>query len=191
MITNSTSRRGKKAPPGQPSLLQVFKTGSMNAKDSNTWKTKYQAVITYNVYHQMATVLWLTWKLELTVNDLLPVLSLIDTQDRKQKDQCHVSNMAPPDRFRSTHSLTYSKQQMTSKNMKMTTLPLQVSGGKDGCGKPQLLLVRGKASANNVATMIVVTAEDVKLEGGNRDGKWSQYFYPLHQDRSKGTKGMY
>ncbi len=47
----------------------------------------------------------------------------------------------------------------------MTTLPLQVSGGKDGCGKPQLLLVRGKASANNVATTTVVTAEDVKLEG--------------------------
>jgi len=86
MITNSTSRGGKKAPPWQPRLLQVFKTGSMNAKDSNTWKTKYQAVITYKVYHQMATVRWLTWKLELTVNDLLPVLSLIDTQDRKQKD---------------------------------------------------------------------------------------------------------
>ena len=47
----------------------------------------------------------------------------------------------------------------------MTTLPLQVSGGKDGCGKPQLLLVSGKASANNVATTTVVTAEDVKLEG--------------------------
>jgi hypothetical protein len=58
----------------------------MNAKDSSTRKTKYQAVITYKVYHQMATVCWLTWKLELTVNDLLPVLSLIDTQDRKQKD---------------------------------------------------------------------------------------------------------
>jgi hypothetical protein len=34
----------------------------------------------------MATVRWLTWKLELTVNDLLPVLSLIDTQYRKQND---------------------------------------------------------------------------------------------------------
>jgi hypothetical protein len=165
MITNSTSRGGKKAPPWQPRLLQVFKTGLMNAKDSSTWKTKYQAVITYKVYHQMATVRWLTWKLELTVNDLLPVLSLIDTQDRKQKDRCHVSNMAPPDRFRSTHSSTYSKQQVTSKNMKMTTLPLQVSRGGNGCGKPQLFLVRGKASANNVATMTVVTAEDVKLEG--------------------------
>jgi hypothetical protein len=86
MITNSTSRGGKKAPPWQPRLLQVFKTGLMNAKGSSTWKTKYQAVITYKVYHQMATVCWLTWKLELTVNDLLPVLSLIDTQDRKQKD---------------------------------------------------------------------------------------------------------
>jgi hypothetical protein len=56
MITNSTSRGGKKAPPWQPRLLQVFKTGLMNAKDSSTWKTKYQAVITYKVYHQMATV---------------------------------------------------------------------------------------------------------------------------------------
>ncbi len=49
--------------------------------------------------------------------------------------------------------------------MKVTILPLQVSGGKDGCGKPQLLCVRGKASANNVATTTVVTVEDVKLEG--------------------------
>ena len=49
--------------------------------------------------------------------------------------------------------------------MKVTTLPLQVAGGKDGCGKPQLLRVRGKALANNVATTTVVTAEDVKLEG--------------------------
>jgi hypothetical protein len=113
----------------------------------------------------MATVHWLAWKLELTVNDLLQVLSLIDTQDGKQKDRCHVSNIAPPDRFRSTHSSTYSKQQVTYKNMKMTTMPLQVSGGQDGCGNPQLLLVRGKASANNVATTTVVTAEDVKLEG--------------------------
>jgi hypothetical protein len=165
MITNSTSRGGKKAPPWQPRLLQVFKTGLMNAKDSSTRKTKYQAVITYKVYHQMATVRWLTWKLDLSVNDLRPVLSLIDTQDRKQKDGCHVSNMAPSDRFRLTHSSTYSKQQVTSKNMKMTTLPLQVSRGKNGCGKPQLFLVSGKASANNVATMTVVTAEDVKLEG--------------------------
>ena len=113
----------------------------------------------------MATVRWLTWKLKSTVNDLLPVPSLIDTQDRKQKDRCHVSNIAPPDRFRSTPSSTYSKQQVTSKNMKMTTLPLQVSGVKDGCGKPQLLLVCGKALANNAATTTVVTAEDVKLEG--------------------------
>ena len=82
----------------------------MNAKDSNTWKTKYQVVITYKVYHQMATIRWSTWKLELTVNDLLPILSLIDSHNRKHK-----------------------------------TL------------------------ANNVATMTVVTAEDVKLEG--RDGK--------------------
>jgi hypothetical protein len=51
MITNSTSRGGKKAPPWQPRLLQAFKTGSMNAKDSNTWKAKYQAVITYKIYH--------------------------------------------------------------------------------------------------------------------------------------------
>ncbi len=49
--------------------------------------------------------------------------------------------------------------------MKMMTLPLQVSGGKDGCGKPQLLLVHGKALANNAATTTVVTAKDVKLEG--------------------------
>ena len=99
MITNSTSRGGKKAPPWQPRLLQVFQTGLMNAKKSNTWKTKYQAVITYKIYHQMATVRWMTWKFEMTVNDLRPVLSLIDTQDRKQKDRCHLSNIAPPDKF--------------------------------------------------------------------------------------------
>ncbi len=49
--------------------------------------------------------------------------------------------------------------------MKVTTLPLQVAGRKDGCGKPRLLRVRGKALANNVVTTTVVTAEDVKLEG--------------------------
>ena len=49
--------------------------------------------------------------------------------------------------------------------MKVTTLPLQVAGGKDGCGKPQLIHVHERALANNVATMTVVTAEDVKLEG--------------------------
>jgi hypothetical protein len=165
MITNSTSRGGKKAPPWQPRLLQVFQTGLINAKNSNTWKTKYQAVITYKIYHQMATVRWMTWKFEMTVNDLRPVLSLIDTQDRKQKDRCHVSSIAPPDKFRSTHSSTSSKQQVTYKNMKVTTLSLQVAGGKDRYGKLQLLRVRGKALANNVATTTVVTAEDVKLEG--------------------------
>ncbi len=112
----------------------------------------------------MATIRWSTWKLELTVNDLLPILSLIDTQDRKKNNRCHISNIAPPDRFRLTHSSTYSKQQVTSKNMKLTTLPLQVSGGKDGFGKPQLLLVHGKALATNVAITTVVTAKDVKLE---------------------------
>jgi hypothetical protein len=86
MINNSANSGGKKAPPGKSKLLQVFKTGSMNAKDSSTWKTKYQAVITYKIYHQMATVRWLTWKFETTVNDLLPVLSLIDTQDRNKRD---------------------------------------------------------------------------------------------------------
>ena len=70
-----------------------------------------------------------------------------------------------PNSFRSTHSLAYYKKQVTSKSMKVTALPLQVAGGKDGCGKPQLILVHEKASANNVATTTVVTAEDVKLEG--------------------------
>ena len=86
MITDSTSRRGKKAPPWQPGLLQVFKTGSLNARDSNTGKTKYQAVITSKEHPQMATVCWFTWKFEIPVNDLRPILSLIDKQDRKQKD---------------------------------------------------------------------------------------------------------
>ncbi len=58
----------------------------MNATDSNTWKAKYQAVITYKVYHQMATVRWLTWKFDITVTTLPPFLSLIDTQDSEQKD---------------------------------------------------------------------------------------------------------
>ncbi len=47
----------------------------------------------------MATVGWLTWKFEMPVNDLRPVLSLINKQDRKQKAQCHVSNNAPLDKF--------------------------------------------------------------------------------------------
>ena len=86
MIFDSTSRRGKKAPPWQPRLLQAFKIGSMNATDSNTWKAKYQALITYKVYHQIATVCWLTWEFEITVANLPPLLSLIDTQDREKKD---------------------------------------------------------------------------------------------------------
>ncbi len=61
--------------------------------------------------------------------------------------------------------MAYYKQQVTSKSMKVTALPLQVAGGKDGCGKPQLILVHEKALANNVATTTVVTADDVKLEG--------------------------
>ncbi len=49
--------------------------------------------------------------------------------------------------------------------MKVTALPLHIAGGKDGYGKPQLILVRGKALANNVATTTVVTADDVKVKG--------------------------
>ena len=89
----------KKAPPWQPRLLQVFKTVSMNAKDSNSWKNRYQAVITAKLHPQMGTVRWFTWKFEIPVNELCPVLSLIYKQDRKQKDQCNVSNIAPPDKF--------------------------------------------------------------------------------------------
>ena len=99
MITDSTSRGGKKAPPWQPRLLQVFQTGLLNARDPNTGKSKYQAVITSKVHPQMATVRGLTWKFEIPVNDLRPVLSLIDKQGRKHKDQCHVSHIAPPAKF--------------------------------------------------------------------------------------------
>jgi hypothetical protein len=70
--------------------------------------------------------------LELTFNDLLPVLSLIDSHDRKQK-----------------------------------TL------------------------ANNVATMTVVTAEDVKLERATEMVNEDNFFYRLHRDRYQGTKRMY
>jgi hypothetical protein len=88
IITYSTSRGGKKAPPWQPRLPHVFQTGSLNARDSNTGKTIYQAVITSKEHPQMATVRWLTWKGvdEIPVNDLRPILALIDKQDRKQKD---------------------------------------------------------------------------------------------------------
>ncbi len=85
MTTTGTSKKDKKAPPRQPRLPQVFQTGSLNARDSNTGKTKYQAVITSKEHPQMATVRWLTWKFEIPVDDLRPILSLIDKQDRNQK----------------------------------------------------------------------------------------------------------
>jgi hypothetical protein len=101
MTTNGNSKGDKKAPPWQPRLPHVFQTGLLNAIDSNTGKTKYQAVITYKIHPQMATVRWLTWKGvdEIPVNDLRPILSLIDKQDRNQKDRCKVSNIAPPAKF--------------------------------------------------------------------------------------------
>jgi len=101
MTTNGTSRGDKKAPPWQTRLLQVFQSGLLNARDPNTGKTKYEAVIISIEHPQMATVRWLTWKGvdEIPVNELRPILSLIDKQDRKQKDQCNVSNIAPPAKF--------------------------------------------------------------------------------------------
>ena len=80
MTNNCTSTGDKKAPPWQPRLLQVFQTGLLNARDLNTGKTKYQAVITSKVHPRMATVRGLTWKFEMPVNDLRPVLSLINKQ---------------------------------------------------------------------------------------------------------------
>jgi len=111
MTINCDNREDKKAPPWQSQKLwipQTFRTGSpvsrlhyshcpatttMNENLSlNTGKTEYQAgfVTMRNCaisrQPQMAT--WLTWKdkYEIQVNDLLPILSLIDKQDRKQTD---------------------------------------------------------------------------------------------------------
>ncbi len=124
MTTNGTSRGDKKAPPWQPRLLQVFQTGSLNARDPNTGKTKYQAVITSKVHPQMANVRGLTWKFEMPVNDLRPVLSLIDKQGRKQKDQCHISNIAPPAKF-SVESRTKSTSKNKINRSKLQRIKLQ------------------------------------------------------------------
>ena len=89
MTTNGTSKGNKKAPPWQPRqprLPQAFQKGLLNGRDPNTGKTEYQAVIISIEHPQMATVRWLTWKGvdEIPVNDLHPILSLIDNQYRKQ-----------------------------------------------------------------------------------------------------------
>ena len=73
MTTNGTSKGNKKVPPWQPRLPQVFGTGLLNARDPNTGKTKYQAVITSIEHPQMATVCRLTWKFEILVNSLTPM----------------------------------------------------------------------------------------------------------------------
>ncbi len=101
MTTNGTSKGDKKAPPWQPRLPHIFQTGLLNARDSKTGKTKHQAVTISIEHPQMAIVLWLTQKGvdEIPVNDLHPILSLIDKQDRKQKDWCNVSNISPPANF--------------------------------------------------------------------------------------------
>jgi hypothetical protein len=110
MTTNGADRRGKKALPWQPQwprMPQTFQTGlsdgrvqysrcptttTMNGDLSpKAGKTEYLVTIencAISRQPQMETVCWLTWKTdyEIQVNDLRPILSLIDKQDRKQTD---------------------------------------------------------------------------------------------------------
>jgi hypothetical protein len=113
MTTNCDNREDKKAPPWQPQrpwIPQTFQTSSPVSRSHysqcpatttinenlslNTGKTEYQAgFVTMRNFAisrrpQMATIRWLTWKdnYKIQVNDLHPILSLIDKQDRKQTD---------------------------------------------------------------------------------------------------------